>query len=270
MTWALGLAGTQACGLRENLNTMGKSLHPANAARGGMTAAYLAQRGFTASDKIIEAPRGFANVLSQECNLDEITSDWGTRWEVLINTYKPYPCGVVLHPVIDACLYFVREHKVKAEDIEAVALRVNYLVQEVTGKRRPQVGVDGKFSWSHCVAVSFIDGHVEEEQFSDMRVLDPQVVALSDKVTAVVDPSMPADAVHMELTLRNGRRMTKDIEHALGSLKNPLNDEQLTEKFQRLCSGILKPAQVEDLIEQCQGLVELRDVGNVGRGSAAA
>jgi 2-methylcitrate dehydratase PrpD len=176
----------------------------------------------------------------------------------------------VLHPLIDASLSFVREHKVKAEDVEAVSLRVNYLVQEVTGKRRPRVGIDGKFSWSHCVAVSFIDGHVGEGQFSDARVLDSEVVALSDRVQAVVDPSMPADAVHMELTLRDGRKIMKDIEHALGSLKNPLSDALLTDKFRRLCDGILEPTEIERLIEQCLRLVELHDVGEIARGSLVA
>jgi 2-methylcitrate dehydratase PrpD len=269
MAWALGLAGSQSAGLRENLNTMGKFLHTGNAARGGMTAAFLAQRGFTASDKILEAPRGFTHVLSQERDLEEITSEWGTRFEVLVNTYKPYPCGVVLHPVIDACLYFVREHGIKAEDVEAVLLKANFLVLEVTGRRHPQVGVDGKFSVSHCVAVSFIDGHIEEEQFSDARVQDPQVVALSERVNAVVEPEMPADAVEMELTLKGGRKLAHHIEHALGSLKNPLTDAQLDEKFRRLCADILPTSQIDRLIEQCHTLGTLSDVGEVARAAAA-
>jgi len=268
MAWALGLAGTQASGLRENLNTMGKFLHPGHAARDGMTAAFLAQRNFTASERILEAPRGFAHVLSQERNLDEILGDWGTRFEVLVNTYKPYPCGVVLHPIIDACLHFVRAEKIAAADVEAVSLRVNFLVQEVTGKHHPQVGVDGKFSVSHCVAVSFIDARVEEDQFTDARVLDPQVIALSDKVTAVVDTGVAADEVHMELTLRDGRRFTKHVEHALGSLKNPLTDAALEDKFRRLCADILKPAQIQRLIEDCAELPRLPDVARIARAAA--
>jgi len=269
MAWALGLAGTQSCGLRENLNTMGKFLHAGNAARAGMTSALLAQRGFTGSDKILEAPRGFAHVLSEERNLDEITGDWGTRYETLLNTFKPYPCGVVLHPIIDACLHFAREQKIGPEQVDAVSLKVNFLVLEVTGKRHPKIGVDGKFSVSHCVAVSFIDGHVEEEQFTDARVNDPTVIALSDRVVAQVDQSMPADAVTMELQLVDGRTLTKHVEHALGSLENPLGDAQLAEKFTRLCADILTPAQVKRLMQQCHGLTDLPDVGAVARGAAA-
>jgi 2-methylcitrate dehydratase PrpD len=270
MMWALGLAGTQASGLRENLNTMGKFLHPGHAARDGMTAAFLAQRNFTASERILEAPRGFANVLSQERDLDEILAGWGTRFEVLVNTYKPYPCGVVLHPIIDACLHFAREEKISAEEVEAVSLKVNFLVQEVTGKRHPKVGVDGKFSVSHCVAVALIDQRVEEDQFTDSRVLDPRVVALSDRVTAVVDPAIAADETRMALTLRDGRCLTRHVQHALGSLKRPLSDAQLEEKFRRLCADLLKPQQIERLIEDCGRIAELPDVERIARGSAVS
>jgi len=270
MAYALGLAGTQASGLRENLNTMGKFLHPGHAARDGMTAAFLAQRNFTASERILEAPRGFANVLSQERNLDEILDGWGSRFEVLVNTYKPYPCGVVLHPIIDACLHFAREEGIAAADVESVRLQVNFLVQEVTGKRHPQVGVDGKFSVSHCVAVSFIDRRVEEDQFTDGRVLDPQVVALSDKVVVAVDPGIAADEVRMELVLRDGRRLTRHVEHALGSLKQPLTDAQLEEKFRRLCADILKPQQIDRLVEYCTTIVELPDVERIARTAAVS
>ena len=270
MCWALGLAGTQASGLRENLNTMGKFLHPGHAARDGMTAAFLAKKGFTASERILEAPRGFAHVLSAERDLNELTSDLGQRFEILINTYKPYPCGVVLHPAIDGCLQLMQEQRVSAQDIVAVELNVNFLVLEVTGKRHPKVGVDGKFSIYHCIAVSFIDGRLEEEQFSDSRVLDPEVVALSDLVKATVDPAMPADAVRMEVTLRDGGKFSKHVEHALGSLKNPLSNAALDEKFRRLCAGHIKPQQIEALISLCRTLPGLPDVARLARAAAAS
>ena len=260
MCWALGLAGTQASGLRENLNTMGKFLHPGHAAHDGMTAAFLAAKGFTASERILEAPRGFSHVLSAERDLNKLTANLGEQFEIMINTYKPYPCGVVLHPAIDACLELLEEHKIKADDIAQVELKVNFLVLEVTGKQHPKIGVDGKFSIYHCVAVSFIDGRVEEAQFSDSRVLDTQVVALSDKVRARVDAQMPADAVHMELTLRDGRKLVKYVEHALGSLKRPLTDLQLDEKFCRLCEPPLGAAQISELIKLTRDLPNLPDI----------
>lgn len=268
MCWALGLAGTQASGLRENLNTMGKFLHPGHAARDGMTAAFLARQDFTASERILEAPRGFCHVLSQERDFNEVTSELGKRYEILVNTYKPYPCGVVLHPAIEGCLQLRKEHGVKPEDIEAVSLKVNFLVLEVTGKRHPVVGVDGKFSIYHCVAVAFIDGYVGEHQFTGERVLDPAVVKLSDRVSATVDPHVAADEVDIEVRLRDGRLLRKHVEHALGSLKRPLADSQLEEKFRNLSNEVLPEGQTEKLIELCWSLGRSRDVSEIARAAA--
>jgi 2-methylcitrate dehydratase PrpD len=268
MCWALGLAGTQASGLRENLSTMGKFLHPGHAARDGLMSAFLAQHGFTASERILEAPRGFGHVLSAEQNFDEITSDLGSRFEILVNTYKPYPCGVVLHPAIEGCIDLAGEHRLMPSDIARVSLRVNFLVLEVTGKRHPETGVDGKFSIYHCVAAALVDGHVGENQFTDAKVRDPQIVALGQKVFAEVDPGFAADEVHIEVTLTDGRKLAKHVEHALGSLARPLTDEQLEDKFRKLAQDILPDAQAERLIDLCWRLPELRDASEIARAAA--
>lgn len=268
MCWALGLAATQASGLRENLNTMGKFLHPGHAARDGMTAAFLAQDGFTASDRILEAPRGFAHVLSPERDLGEITSELGRRFEILINAYKPYPCGVVLHPVIEGCIELRNEHDIAPEAIEHIALNVNFLVLEVTGKKHPQAGIDGKFSVYHCAAVAFLDGHAGERQFTDRRVVDPAVVALSDRVSAAVDPHVAADEVRIEVRLKDGRVFAKHVEHAIGSLKRPLTDARLDDKFRDLAAEVLPEAQTEQLITLCRDLAASRDVAALARAAA--
>lgn len=268
MCWALGLAGTQASGLRENLHTMGKFLHPGHAARDGMTAAFLALSNFTASERILEASRGFAHVLSEERNFDEITSELGQRYEILVNTYKPYPCGVVLHPAIEGCIRLIKEHEFSPEEIAEVSLKVHFLVLEVTGKRHPKVGVDGKFSIYHCVAVAFIDQRVSEGQFTDQRVLDPQVVALSDKVSAVVDPGIAPDEVYLEVKLKEGRALKKHVPHALGSLKRPLTNQQLEEKCRDLCADVLPSAQTDELIKLCWALPQLQDVSEIARAAA--
>src|SRR5262245_40533166 len=104
MTWALGTAATQASGLREMFGTMCKPFHPGNAARNGLLSALLARANFTSSNQGIEAPRGFANVLATERRYEEITEHLGDSWEILANTYKPFACGIVIHPTIDGCI----------------------------------------------------------------------------------------------------------------------------------------------------------------------
>jgi 2-methylcitrate dehydratase PrpD len=103
MQWALGLAATQSAGLREMFGTMTKSFHPGRAAQNGALSAFLAEAGFDCSERGIEAPRGFANVMSDKQDWGEILGGLGERWEAALNSYKPFACGIVIHPTIDGC-----------------------------------------------------------------------------------------------------------------------------------------------------------------------
>src|SRR5688572_13647572 len=123
MTYALGIAATQAAGLREMAGTMCKAFTHGRAAQNGMLAAFLAERGFTSSERAIEAPRGMAAVLAPGSRLEEITDALGERFEILMNTYKPYACGVVAHPVIDGCIAL--RSGLKPEAVAEVRLRVH-------------------------------------------------------------------------------------------------------------------------------------------------
>src|SRR2546422_8940555 len=115
--------------------TMCKSLHPGRAAQNGLGAALLAAKNFTSSERGIEAPRGFAYVLSPQRNFAAITEGLGKSFEIALNTYKPFACGIVLHPVIDGCIQLRDKHKLQAEQIESIRLKVHPLVLELTGKK---------------------------------------------------------------------------------------------------------------------------------------
>jgi 2-methylcitrate dehydratase PrpD len=154
LVWALGIGATQACGLREMFGSMSKPLHPGVAARNGLGAALLAAHNFTSAEQGIEGRRGFANVLATERDLSRITDRLGETWELLDNTYKPFPCGIVIHPTIDGCIQLRNAHSLKAADIAGVRLRVHPLVLELTGKTTPRIGLEGKFSVFHSAAVA--------------------------------------------------------------------------------------------------------------------
>src|SRR5262245_50257855 len=104
MTWALGIAGTQSAGLREMFGSHCKSFHPGRAAQNGLASALLAKADFTSSNQVIEAKRGFANTMSAKQNYSEITEGLGKSFEVSLNSYKPFACGIVIHPSIDGCV----------------------------------------------------------------------------------------------------------------------------------------------------------------------
>src|SRR5258706_2112552 len=138
MTWALGIAATQSSGVREMFGTMCKPFHPGNAAKNGLLAALLASKNFTSAEQGIEGRRGFANVLATARNYGEITEKLGDTWEISLNTYKPFACGIVEHPAIDGCIQLRNEHKLKGDEIEAITLRSHPLVLELTGKKTTQ------------------------------------------------------------------------------------------------------------------------------------
>jgi 2-methylcitrate dehydratase PrpD len=269
MVWALGLAATQPVGLREMFGTMTKSFHPGRAAQNGFTAAFLAGQNFTSSNQGIEGARGWANVLSTVRNYGEIKDNLGAHYEISVNTYKPFPCGIVIHPAIDGCLQLRAQYRLAPEQIERIELKVHPLVLELTGKKTPQAGLEGKFSVYHAVAAAMVRGRVGEGEFSDQAVGEAGIVALRERVRTTIDRSIAEDQVRITMTLKDGRRLEKYIEHATGSAKNPMTDAQLEAKFSGLAEGVLKPDRVRKLMDLCWNIEKSGDAAEVARAAAA-
>jgi 2-methylcitrate dehydratase PrpD len=267
MVWALGIAATQSSGLREMFGTMCKPFHPGNAARNGLLAALLAQKNFTSSEQGIEAKRGFAHVLSTAFEPEAITNGLGETWEIALNTYKPFACGIVIHPIIDACIRLRNEHGLKAEDIERIDARVHPLVLELTGKKTPQAGLEGKFSVYHSAAVAVIYGAAGEAEYGDDVVRDRKVIALRDRVTAAVDKSMHEDQARVAIQLKNGETLETFVEHAIGSLDRPMSDSDLEAKFRGLAEGIVGKEQCRRLIALCWDIERLADAAELASAS---
>ncbi len=265
MVWALGLAASQPVGLRESFGSMNKIFNPGRAASNGIFSALLASRNFTSSNGMIEAKRGWANAISTKQDYGEITEGLGQRYEMALNTYKPFACGIVIHPAIDAAIQLRNQYHLTAGDIEAVHLRVNPLVIELTGKKTPQVGLQVKFSVYHSVAVALIDGAAGEKQYSDRAVKDPKTVALRDRVSATVDPAILPEQVDMTITLKDERKLHKFVAHAIGSLEVPMTDQQLEAKFSDLAEGILSPAQTRQLLADCWQVAQLGDASQIAK-----
>jgi 2-methylcitrate dehydratase PrpD len=269
MTWALGLAAAQPVGLREMFGTMTKSFHPGRAAQNGLTAAFLASKDFTSSEHGIEAKAGWANVLSPKRNYAEITERLGKSYEVSLNTYKPFACGIVEHPAIDGCIQLRNQYHLTAEQIDRIDLRVHPLVLELTGKKMPQTGLEGKFSVYHSAAVAIVEGAAGEQQYSDKAVRNPVTVALRDRVSTTIDPSIAEDQVRIAITLKDGRTIEKYIEHAVGSVKNPMSDQDLERKFAGQADGILPKAQARRAMDLCWEIEKLPNVAVLAKTAAA-
>ena len=227
---ALGIAASQPIGMREQFGTMTKPFHPGGAARAGLMSALLASQGFTASPKALEAPRGMMQTVSTKYDWNEITGELGQRFEISFNTYKPFACGIVIHPSIDACSQ-LRAQGVKADDVERIELKVHSLVLELTGKKEPADGLQGKFSVYHGCACGLIFGRAGEDEYADDIVNRPDMVALRRKVVATVDDSIDEASADVTAVLKDGRKVHVFVEHAIGSLQNPMTDAMLEAKF---------------------------------------
>jgi 2-methylcitrate dehydratase PrpD len=269
MIWALGLAATQPVGLREMFGSMTKSFHPGRAAQNGLTAALLASRNFTSTETGIEGKSGWANVLSATRNYQEITENYGKTYEISLNTYKPFACGIVIHPTIDACIQLRNEHKLTADQIERVDLRVHPLVLELTGNKTPRTGLESKFSVYFAAALAIVQGSAGMRDFNDQNARSPVIAALRDRVAATVDSSIKEEQVRATVTLKDGRTLEKFIEHVVGSLARPMSDADLEAKFMGLVEDVLPAAQARRLMDLCWRIESLPNAAELAAAARA-
>ncbi len=257
---ALGLAASQPIGLREQFGTMSKPFHPGGAARVGLMSALMAKHGFTASPRALEAPRGLMQVISDKTDWREITEGLGQSWEIALNTYKPFACGIVIHPAIDGCVQLRDQHGIQPGQVARLQLKVHSLVLELTGKKTPATGLEAKFSVYHACAVGLLYGRAGEHEYTDEVVNRPEVLALRAKVEAVVDDGINEAAAELTVTTTEGRTIVIKVEHAIGSLQRPMSDAQLRAKFVGQSEPVLGPEKSTLAWELAMGMAQCGDL----------
>ena len=263
LVWAIALAATQAAGLREMFGSMGKAFHPGRSAESGYLAALLAAKGFTGGEQALEGPRGFAAVQAAKYDLAKVNHRFGQDFDLRENTYKPFPCGIVIHPTIDACIQLRAEHGLTPETIREVKLKVAPLVLDLCNKKDIRRGLEGKFSVYHAAALGLVRGRAGLREFTDEAVNDAAIRSAREKVTATGDPAIAEDAVQVEVVLADGRRLVKNLRHAIGNLARPMSDGELEEKFRDQATLALPLEQVNALIALCwkvDGLADCREL----------
>ena len=257
---ALGIAASQPIGVREQFGSMTKPFHVGGAARAGLMSALMARHGYTASLRALEAPRGLMQTYSTKCDWAEITAGLGRRFEISFNTYKPFACGIVIHPSIDGCVQLAETHRLRADDIERIELRVHPLVLELTGKTAPRTGLEGKFSVFHACAAGILFGQAGESEFADDIVARADVIALRNRVHATADPSFGEASADITIACKDGRRLHTLVRHAIGSLERPMTDADLARKFHGLVDPVLGNARAGDLIAACAAISTCADI----------
>jgi 2-methylcitrate dehydratase PrpD len=259
MTWALGSASAQSSGLVETLGTMAKSIGVGAAARGGLSAALFAQAGVTGPAEPVAGPRGFTSVMGDAADLGCITKGLGETWEIMANTHKPYPCGVVLFPVIDACLELrARNPGLAHAAIASITVEGHSLLCERADRPAVTTGREAQVSAQHSVAAVLIHGAAGVTQFEDACVAGRDVQALRAKVTVAERPGTPVEAAHVTITLADGQVLSSFVAAGRGTPRRPMSDAEIEAKVRELAR--LDPGP---LIEAVWSLEHSADAGAI-------
>ncbi|OQU96116.1 hypothetical protein CLAIMM_02247 [Cladophialophora immunda] len=271
MAHAIGIAATQVTGLREMFGSDTKSFHVGRAAQNGLMAAVLASKGYTSSTQALEAKRGWVNVVSETRHLDAVMPTLGQVWETEKNSFKPFPCGIVVHPIIDACIQLhrdMRQRGLTAAQIRRVHCKVHPLVLELTGKKTPQDGLQAKFSVYHGGAVGLVLGKAGPAQYEDAVVTGAEIVAVRDRIDAAADAGLGADEaeVVVEFDGPTAATLTKHVTHAIGSLEVPMTDAQLQDKFIDQVTPVLGAEGAKKASDAALALQGVADVSALAKG----
>lgn len=235
---AIGIAASCTIGQREAFGRMTKAYHAGKAAANGILAATLAANGFSAPEDALEAPGGLADALATTHRIAAFDTDLRANFELAKNTYKPYPCGIVAHPAIDAAVALAARTG-GAANVAAVVVHCNPLVPELMGNLTPADGLQARFSAVHGVTMGLLDGTVGLAQYDDARVTSPEATALRARVRLAPDASVPRASARVSVQLNDGTTVEEIVAHARGSLERPLTDNELNAKAAALVEPLL-------------------------------
>jgi 2-methylcitrate dehydratase PrpD len=269
---AFGSAGTQAAGLWEFLRDAAdsKQLHTAKAAANGLTAAYLAQDGFTGARHILEGPQGMAAGMSTDADPAKLTDRLGARWALTETSFKYHASCRHTHPAADALLQVVREHRLEAADIERVVAHVHQGAIDVLGPvTNPQTVHQSKFSMGTVLALIALRGYAGLTEF-DMGIQDRSVAAFRAKVRMELDPEVdgayPARWIgKVTVHTVDGRVLHGRADEPKGDPGNTLSRPELEDKALRLgiYAGAATEGEMRALIDRIWNLAAAAKVGSM-------
>jgi 2-methylcitrate dehydratase PrpD len=240
---ALGIATSLSSGLIRNFGTMAGHLHAGNAARNGVEAGFLAQKGFNSRSGMIETSSGFFNTytgnpdpLSAEV-IEENISALGKPWNIIEPglMFKAFPCAHISHFGVDAALNLKKIHSIDWRQIASIDYRISPFIQNAVTYAQPQTGTEGKFSLEYCLCRALIEGKIKISHFTDENVKDPTTRQLMKKVKMGVQEQKPIDTPFgfqkLIITMNNGETYSCEVSHPRGEPQNPLTEDQHLEKY---------------------------------------
>ena len=269
---ALGIAASQACGVRRNFGTMTKPFHAGNAARGGVLAAELALEGFTSDLTAFEGEFGWAKTLNARSvpTAEALTSQLASSWELDEPgvVFKRYPACGATHCALDAMLAIRVENDLLASDIEKIVCDASPFAKTVLLYPRPKTGLEGKFSMEFSVAIAAAYGQAGLAQYDDKSVSDPVVLALLERIVfqsrADLEPGVSADAVPAEVTVHaRGKIFSRKVLVPSGDPRNPMTKNQRQEKFLGCLTGILTLENAQRMFDSFEHLEDFSSLAEL-------
>lgn len=271
MKRALSIAGSQSGGLRENFGTMTKPFHAGRAAESGVVACDLAELGWTATDKILEAPRGFFQAHGGGYDLSAIRGKLGSPWAFAEPgiSIKPHPSGSLTHPGMTKMLELISEHDIRPEDVLSIDVGTNHNMLNALIHHRPQDELQAKFSMEFCMAVLLLERRANLPEFTDETVLRPDIQEMIERVNFTVHPEAEAAGyakmtTFIDVHLRDGRTLSGMTDFGKGSPDNPLSFIEVADKF-RGCAAFAqwpekKTEKIISLVAQLDSLKNLDEL----------
>ena len=271
---AIGIAYQEAGGSIQCVydGALTKRMGPGFAARAGIFASLLAQKGVRGAQETLEGPSGMFNVyLGKNIDPSGLTVDLGKRFLGVETGFKPYPCCRLNHPFNDAALALVKENNLKPEEVESVTIcvgRASLLnCEPLEVKRTPRTIVDAQFSLPWNVAVALVHGKVLIKDFTPEAIVDAAVLQMTQKIDARADARLTRrgeiEPAIVEVVTKDGRMLSKRVDYAYGNPKNPMGWDAFAAKLEDCASWAAKPILEENLgkvIETCKKLDEVDDV----------
>ena len=261
MAQALGLAGTQASGIRRVFGTMTKSFHPGKAAADGLLAAVLAQNGYTAPVDILEGDGGLGVCFSTDFNAVRGLEGLGERYMIEGISIKPYASCLYTHPVIDGVIRIRDREHIVPDDVAALTCEVSKFCHNAACVPEPlTTGLEGKFSTSFCAALALVEGRAGEDLFTNGKVTDPEIRSLMERVTIKRDVSLSDAEAAVTIRLKDGREIVERINGPLGDPDHPLTDAQVEDKFRSLLGPLFKAVDIDCMLNQLWHIENMDDI----------
>jgi 2-methylcitrate dehydratase PrpD len=260
---ALGIAASQSSALKQNFGTMTKPLHVGQAAKNGVLSGLLASRGWTADREILEGHFGFCNLFAGRglYDLKDLTENLGKPFDVVEPgiQLKKYPCCGSTHPSLHALSQVLKEHPLRADEVEKVECEIHPERIHVLVHPDPKTGLEAKFSLEYCLATMILNGTVSIGQFTDERVGDQKIKSFLPRVQCRQQPKLDPWDVHLKITLRDGQILDKIGGRAPGIVAW----EELIEKYRDCLKGILPAGKIQQSLQMIEDLEKVRSISEV-------